>query len=685
MKHVLKFITGFQKATGILYLCVAVLLYMPSVSPAQDQREIDSLKNILPASRDTTRIEILNELSAQVVDIDPAQAIRYAEEALKLSEGIQHQRYMAASLHNIGNGHYNMAEFKTSLLYYIKALHIQEAIGNKKGIMSSSGAIGNVFLDMRQPDQALVYFLQALDIGKELNNKRGMASCLISIGTVYSDKNNHKVALDYCFRALKLFEEIGYKEASATCYNNIADSYSKMGDFPKAMLYITKAYDLYKEVGNIYGMALALNNLGDFYLSTGSPEKALAYYSRGLEQAKQIEAADRIVAAYKGISLSYKKIGKYKEALEMNEKYQGMNDSIYNSENSKQIAEMQTRFDTEKKAKEIDLLTKDKLLKEDELIRQRFISWSVAIGGILVLLLAVMTFRANIQKRRINAELGEKNQKIESAYNIIENQHKDIKDSIRYAERLQQAILPTTGFREAFKGNAFVFYKPKDIVSGDFYWIEALKENGQEEVLFAAVDCTGHGVPGAFMSIVGHNLLKQAIKNHVTKPSEILNELNHGLTETLKQTREDSTVKDGMDMALCSLRKNNFGTFRLQFAGANNPLWIIRAATPQNVEEIKGDKFPVGIFLGEKLQMFRNHETELLPGDTLYIFTDGYADQFGGDKGKKFKYKPLQSLLLSIQDKSMEEQGQILDRTLTEWKRNLEQVDDILILGIRIS
>jgi serine phosphatase RsbU (regulator of sigma subunit) len=692
MKHDLKFTLDFPKTIGFSCFYIFVLLFCFSSSvKAQDQHEIDSLEKLLPTVNiDSNRIDVLNELAAQIVDIDPVKSIKYAETALKLSETLHNQQKTATSLHNIGNGHYNQAEFKIALSYYLKALQIQEALGNKRGMLTAAGSIGNVFLDMNQPDQALKYFQESLALGKELNNKRGTASSLISLGTVYADKKDFRKALDYYFQALKLFQEIDYKEAVATCYNNISDSYNHLKEYPKVIFYLTKAYETYKEVGNVYGMSLALNNLGDYYQTIGNSEKALEYYNRGLEQAKLIGAGERIVASYKGMSIANKKMGRYKEALEVNEKFQQMNGSIYNSDNSKQIAEMQTRFETEKKAKEIDILTKDKKIKEDELMRQRLISWTTALGGILVLFLALLAIRANIQKRKANKELEIKNMKIETAYNIIEVQHKDIKDSIRYAERLQSAILPTQEFAKAFGENSFVLYKPKDIVSGDFYWIDSLKKSLQNSyndlILFAAVDCTGHGVPGAFMSIVGHNLLKQAVKeHHKTMPSEILDELNQGLSETLRQTEEDSIVKDGMDMALCSLQKNESGSHTLQFAGANNPLWIIRKTNSKVVEEIKGDKFPVGIFLGEELQKFKNHSVELFQGDSIYIFTDGFADQFGGEKGKKFKYKPLQNLLMNIQDKSMQEQKDILDKTITSWKGNLEQVDDILIIGIRIS
>jgi serine phosphatase RsbU (regulator of sigma subunit) len=682
MKHLPGF---FRNADRIAFASFLLLFFSFSIQ-AQDQQEIDSLEKLLPKlNADSSKLDVLNELSAAIVDIDPSKSIKYAEEAYKLAETNHYQKRSATSLHNIGNGHFNQAEFKTALFYYMKSLHIQESIGNKSGILSASGSIGNVLLNMQQPDEALKYFEKSLALGRELNRKVGVASSIVSMGIAYSDKHDYKRSLEYTFEALKLFEELGYTEAVATCQNNIADSYQQLKDYPKAMVYVTKAYESYESTGNTYGMALALNNLGDFYSVTGNPEKSLEYYKRGLEMGKKIDAAERIIASYKGIYTAYKKLGKYKEALASNEAYQKMNDSIYNKENSKQIAEMQARYEAEKKEKEIDLLTKDNKIREDELIRQRFISWSMAIGGLLVLLLAVFAVRANILKRRTNKELAEKNEKIETAYNIIEDQHKDITDSIRYAERLQNAILPTAAFSTIFGTKAFCFYKPKDIVSGDFFWVQPLHENSFDQVLFAAVDCTGHGVPGAFMSIVGHSLLKQAVKeHHKTIPSDILNELNIGLSETLRQKEDESTVKDGMDMALCLLERKPDGSASLRFSGANNPLWIIRKNKPTEVEEIKGDKFPVGIFLGETLNKFSNHSMELSEGDQVYVFTDGYADQFGGDKGKKFKYKPMQKLLLGIKDLPMDKQRDILGETLMNWKGNLEQVDDILVIGIRI-
>jgi serine phosphatase RsbU (regulator of sigma subunit) len=257
---------------------------------------------------------------------------------------------------------------------------------------------------------------------------------------------------------------------------------------------------------------------------------------------------------------------------------------------------------------------------------------------------------------------------------LLVQKNKDILDSITYAKRIQQAILPTDRFMNEVLPDSFVLYKPKDIVSGDFYWVS----QWGDKTMFAAVDCTGHGVPGAFMSIVGQNILNQAVNEHgLSKPNLILNALNKGVSRTLGND-EEKQIKDGMDIALCSLDKKNM---ILEFAGAFNPLWILRN---NEIIEVKGNKFPIGSFLDNTIQNFVNKEIPLQKGDLIYVFTDGYADQFGGPKGKKFKYKNIKKLLLENCKESLSRQREILDSALEEWKGELEQIDDILIMGVKI-
>jgi serine phosphatase RsbU (regulator of sigma subunit) len=270
---------------------------------------------------------------------------------------------------------------------------------------------------------------------------------------------------------------------------------------------------------------------------------------------------------------------------------------------------------------------------------------------------------------RQKEEIGKQNEKLEELY-------KHVTDSIRYAKRLQDAILPPANYIKKVLPNSFVLFKPKDIVSGDFYWVSE-KNN---KTIFSAVDCTGHGVPGAFMSIVGHNLLKHVLNNTShAEPASILDEVNKGVAETLHQGIDETSTKDGMDIAMCAI---DYNSLELQYAGAFNPLYLVRDGA---LQQIKANKFPIGFFVDEDKKKFTNHKVQLQKGDCIYIFSDGYADQFGGPNGKKFMVKKFDELIAKVCNYPMEEQKSILERTIEDWKGPLEQVDDILVIGVRID
>jgi serine phosphatase RsbU (regulator of sigma subunit)/F0F1-type ATP synthase assembly protein I len=272
-------------------------------------------------------------------------------------------------------------------------------------------------------------------------------------------------------------------------------------------------------------------------------------------------------------------------------------------------------------------------------------------------------------------EVVKQKEEIELKTKELEILFKQVTDSIHYAKRIQEAILPPNNLVKQILPESFVLYKPKDIVSGDFYWID---KKGDWSY-FAAVDCTGHGVPGAFMSIVGYNLLKDILKNTDSiEPSIIMDKMNDGVANTLHtNTTSGKQTKDGMDMTLCAL---NYKTLELQFSGAFNPLYIVRN---NELIQYKADKFPVGMFIGEKLA-FTNHTIQLQKGDSIYIFSDGYADQFGGPKGKKFMAGNFRQLLLDVSKLPIERQKTTLNQTIEEWRGNLEQVDDMLIIGVQV-
>ncbi len=265
--------------------------------------------------------------------------------------------------------------------------------------------------------------------------------------------------------------------------------------------------------------------------------------------------------------------------------------------------------------------------------------------------------------------------KIEKQKEEIEEQKKHIMDSIYYARRIQNAILPSFTMIDKHLKSYFILYLPKDIVSGDFYWMH------EADGLFmvSAVDCTGHGVPGAFMSIVGYNQLNFAVNvKKARTAANILDELNKGVVTTLNENKSDSSIKDGMDMALCVF---DFSAKRVEFSGANNPLIMVRN---NQIIKFKGDRFPIGAFEGDNPQLFKNTEIDLMDGDALYISSDGFVDQFGGPENKKFMSKRFEDLLLEINSLSMTEQKEVLQKRLSDWKGTNEQVDDILVIGIRV-
>ena len=272
------------------------------------------------------------------------------------------------------------------------------------------------------------------------------------------------------------------------------------------------------------------------------------------------------------------------------------------------------------------------------------------------------------------AEVVKQKEEIEVQNEKISELYTEVTDSIKYAKRLQEAILPPDDFVNRIMPNSFVLYKPKDIVSGDFYWMG--EKNGK--TYFAAVDCTGHGVPGAFMSIVGYNALNNALSKFDT-PATILDSINKEISQTLHRNSSGPTTKDGMDLALCSY---NIETKELEYAGAYNPLYLIRN---NEVEQIKADKFPIGSYFDDEPKTYTNHVIQLEQNDYVYIFSDGYADQFGGPKGKKFMYKQFRDCLLGLVGKGMPNQKEFLNSTVETWKGPLEQVDDILVIGMYIS
>ncbi|HXB13197.1 MAG TPA: SpoIIE family protein phosphatase, partial [Bacteroidia bacterium] len=360
-------------------------------------------------------------------------------------------------------------------------------------------------------------------------------------------------------------------------------------------------------------------------------------------------------------------------------------------------------FEQKQSAQKAEQDKKDAIAEQDR-NKQKVIRNSFIAGFVLMLALAFFIFRGYRQKQKANIVITQQKEEVEKQKTLVEQQkliveekNKDILDSITYAKRLQDAILPPLSIIKQYLPESFVMYKPKDIVAGDFYWLERvtslnlsqgrdyerskpdmpspLGEGKDEVILIAAADCTGHGVPGALVSVVCSNALNRTVKEFkITEPGKILDKVRELVLETFEKSEDN--VQDGMDISLCCI---NTSTNEVQWSGANNSLWYIQN---NEMKELAPNKQPIGKYYNATA--FNTHNLKLQKGDTMYLFTDGYADQFGGEKGKKFKYKQLEQLIMSNRQLNMEEQKNVLERKLEEWKGGLEQVDDVLVIGVRV-
>jgi tetratricopeptide (TPR) repeat protein len=624
-----------------------------------------------------------------------AEALDYYTKSLKVLEEIGDKADMAYSLNNIGYVYNHQGKISEALDYYVRSLKIFEEIGDKEGIAVSLNNIAGIYDNQGQMTEALDYYKRSLKIQEEIVNKRGVAYSLNNIGAIYDTQGLIAEALDCYTKSLKIREEIGDKEGVAESLNNIGGFHKKEA----ALSYYLESLKIFEEIANKPGIATSLRNIASIEVETGELDSAKAKATRALQIAQEIGYPKLISKNSKLLCNIAKEQGNWQEALAMYELHIQMRDSIDNEETQKASIRQQTKYEYEKRQVIKDAEHEKQLVIEQEAkAKQKVITYATAGGLLLVLLFTGFIynrFRVTRKQKII----------IEKQKHVVEEAHKEIRDSINYAKRIQNAILPPARIVKEYLPDSFILYNPKDIVAGDFYWLETFASDRSSEfeeniILFAAADCTGHGVPGAMVSVVCNNGLNRSVREYsLTEPGLILDKTREIVIQEFEKS--DDEVKDGMDISLSALAhraqsENGAQSFQLQWAGANNPLWIIADENRADLSgfknltglggkalyEIKPNKQPIGKV--DNPQPFATHTLELQEGDIIYVFTDGYQDQFGGEKGKKFKASQLKELLLSIQDKTMEEQKQQLEKAFEDWKGSLEQIDDVCIVGVRI-
>jgi tetratricopeptide (TPR) repeat protein len=580
---------------------------------------------------------------------------------------------------------YNIGNYSKALTYAQKSLKLYKVLNDTSRMAQMYGNIGNIHADLGNSLQALRYYNNALVILKKAGDKLGTARTYSNIGSIYNDMHQYHKAIKEFDEAIKLYSELKNTSGLSEAYTDIGKSYKQLGQYDKAIQYLSEALELRKELDDKNGIIRTYNILAEMYASKHLYKDAIDNAQKALEIAKEIGALPAEKATYETLYKIYENLKDYEKAFKYHVLFTELKDSIFNIEKVKALNELETKYQVEKKEQELE--KQRILLSKQEIVRK-------ALTGVIILmmLLALVIYLNLRQKKRSNQLLSEQKAKIEAI-------HKELKSSITYAQRIQKASLASKTYLKQFISEYFIIFEPKDIVSGDFYWWQKINN----KIIIAIADCTGHGVPGALMSMLGIGLLKEAVINEgITKPKDILDFMRIGILDIFKQQEKYGT-HDGMDMAIIALDIENCV---LEFSGANNPIYIVRPQDKPDVKladegnknenriiknifgatnlfELKPDRMPIGKY--QIMKPFTQVNIRVLDKDMIYLMSDGYQDQFGGEKNKKFTKKKLKILLTEIYNLNTQQQKSILLETLKKWKNGYPQTDDITLMGIRIT
>ena len=654
-------------------------------------------------------------------------ALKYYYFALEISQRTKDQEGISKAYNNIGVVHQKQLNYDKALEFFEKSLRIKVAIGSsKKGIANTYSNIGIIYKKKGAHADALKNYTKALELRNELKDQNGIRNSYSNIAGVHKTQENYKQAFEYYEKALVIAKAQSDKKGLATIYNNIGVLYRDQEDYQKAIVEYRKGLSIREEINDKKGIISSKINIGESYNAI-DPRMGLKFINEGLDLAVKIKSVEQELYATMALAGNFNERKKYADAIKYFNKakqlakrlnafrdqreieddvvkiyielkdyknaffhhqvYFQLYDTLRKIENRESVARENIKLINETHDAQLNILNVKNDAIEKEKSQQQII---FGLSGLAAILVIGLIIRNNAMQRKSFKIIEQQKAEVEMQKNIAEKQkevveikNEEILSSIQYAKRIQTAILPSQKKLDNIGLSNFVVYQPKDIVSGDFYWFERIGT----KLYFTAADCTGHGVPGAMVSVVCSNALTKAVRElGLEKPHEILDKVSEIIEANFENADED--IADGMDLALCCL---DLETKMLSFSGANNPLYMIRKGEEENstliendysLLELKADIQPIGKYFDRK--PFVQSEVQMQSDDVIYSFSDGFADQFGGPKGKKYKYKPFKKLLLSISNTSMQEQSNLLIEDFNAWKGAEEQVDDVCIVGVRV-
>lgn len=620
-------------------------------------------------------------------------ALLYYSKSIQLKENQSDTLSLALTIENIGQALSAKSNYDTAMSCYFMALDIYEKFNNKQATARVYNNIGNLYLALADTVRSEKNYKKSLNIYHLTENKIGQAGIYNNLGLLKEDALDFSHAKQYYLKAMALFKEQNSYRNLAKCYQNLASVSQQLKDISDAKYYLTKSNNLATKYQLISIFYQNNYSLAEIYHRQNNDTKASQILSQiKPEQAKQYLSEENFLSRLYLASIIFAKQKRYKDAYTELSNYDSLYKKYFNGKFFKEIAEITTKYQTERIEKENELYKKQakieglKLDNEKSENRTNRLLFFLTLVVLLTAFLALLfLFKTNKERKKFNDELVDKNiiiseqnheigqtlDIVEQQKEILEKQKEEITDSINYAKRFQTAILPTDEKVNSIFENAFVLYKPRDIVSGDFYYIHQT----EKYKYFVAADCTGHGVPGAFLSIIGHNGLSGALnKFKLTNLTDIMKFLNQYLYDFLHQN-QDMRIQDGIDLTLIRIDEKQQ---ELSYVGAYNPLVIVRN---KELTAYKTNKFAVG---ASKKNEFDAKTMAYEKGDQIYLFSDGYADQFGGPKGKKFMRKRFYQLLTDISPETPSIQKVALQKEIGDWMKLEKQIDDILVVGIKL-
>lgn len=679
---------------------IFIILFLSTILNAENFE--DSLRVVLSKANSVqTKSRTYRKMSDSYTFKDFNKALKYSDSAIYYAKAAGENDVLGEAYIAKASAFSFKSNSDSAILYSEKALECFTKTGNNKAKSRALIIIGENYGSSFNFEKAVEYYSKSAEMAISAKSKKDEAVAYNKMAELYTRTNQFNEALNYGFKALKFSKEISDEYELAKGYNIIGVTYDYIGKPDSAEYFYRKALEINHRLGMTYDEAIIMMNLGVIYLinnnliasekitlealalmlkldemgsvaacyvnlgeiysNQGEYLKSINFLDKGIEILKQLKRYDFLQEAYRIKAEACKASKNFELALATFQLYTSLKDSLFSVEANKNLIETQTKFKT--KEQEVELK-----LHQAEASRQKNIFYFMLGLVLLVVVIAMVSIRAYRNKQKANIVIEQQKQTVEHQKEILEEKQKEILDSINYAKRIQYTLLAHESFLKEQLQNHFVYFNPKDIVSGDFYW--ATKHNGK--FYFAVCDSTGHGVPGAFMSLLNIGFLSEAInEKHIEKPNEVFDYVRQRLTNSVSKEGQ----KDGFDGILICIDEQNKA---LTYAAANNAPVLIQSNT---LVQLGADRMPVGV--GERKENFNLYTVTINSGDVLYLYTDGYADQFGGEKGKKFNYKQLNDFLLEISGNDVDVQHELLKQKFGNWMGELEQVDDVLIAGIK--